>query len=210
MKISKPCEWPCSWPFMLASSHSAPANKKSSLVFFSVGMIDSGRKRRVKWLTFIQSPVARVKSALKHYAMIFRSFFSRTSFLLWSQLMCNNLWLYCSCLIPCAVIHFQNAPCADEKRKIGSVVVSIWSEADVHWVRSMALSVKFIEKARQELGEDDAKREECLCQFREWIASHSFIKSCRQGERLRELLRPSTSKTFSLFQMTAFSCSSSE
>lgn len=48
----------------------------------------------------------------------------------------------------------------------------------------MVLSAKLIEKARRELGEDDEKNEQLLCQFRAWIASHRFIKSCRKGERI--------------------------
>lgn len=51
----------------------------------------------------------------------------------------------------------------------------------------MVLSTKFIEKARRELGEDDEKNEELLLQFRAWIASHRFIKSCRQGEQIEKL-----------------------
>ena len=44
------------------------------------------------------------------------------------------------------------------------------------------LSAKFVEKARRELGEDLDNRDECLCQFQEWISNHTFIKSCRRGE----------------------------
>lgn len=46
----------------------------------------------------------------------------------------------------------------------------------------MALSAKFIEKARRELGEDDERKKEFLIRFRDWILNHRFIKSCRQGE----------------------------
>lgn len=40
---------------------------------------------------------------------------------------------------------------------------------------------KFIKKAREELREEPARKAQALAQFKEWIAKHPFIKSCRQG-----------------------------
>lgn len=60
---------------------------------------------------------------------------------------------------------------AAELKHLNSVVVGV----DM-------LTARVLEKARRELGEDAVKREECLCQFRDWISDHNFIKSCRRGE----------------------------
>ena len=43
------------------------------------------------------------------------------------------------------------------------------------------LSQKYIDKARNELREDDTRKEQALKHFREWIAKHPFIKKIRQG-----------------------------
>lgn len=47
----------------------------------------------------------------------------------------------------------------------------------------MSISAKSCEKARRELGENDDRKEKCLCQFREWIDNHSYIRKCRRGDR---------------------------
>lgn len=44
------------------------------------------------------------------------------------------------------------------------------------------LAQKYIEKARDELREDDTRKEQALQHFREWIAKHPFIKNIRQGD----------------------------
>lgn len=40
---------------------------------------------------------------------------------------------------------------------------------------------KFVEKAREELREDEKRKEQALEHFREWINKHPYIKSIRQG-----------------------------
>lgn len=45
----------------------------------------------------------------------------------------------------------------------------------------MAMDRKFVEIARNELGETDLKRSQSLAQFREWLAKHPFLKNIRQG-----------------------------
>jgi hypothetical protein len=40
----------------------------------------------------------------------------------------------------------------------------------------------FIEKAKNELREDDSRRDQALQQFRERISKHTFLSNCRQGE----------------------------
>jgi hypothetical protein len=45
------------------------------------------------------------------------------------------------------------------------------------------LAQKFVEKARDELREDDTRKEQALKHFREWIAKHPFIKNIRQGRK---------------------------
>lgn len=47
----------------------------------------------------------------------------------------------------------------------------------------MALSAKFVDKARRELSENEENKRESLRQFREFIRNHRFIKSCRQGAK---------------------------
>lgn len=42
---------------------------------------------------------------------------------------------------------------------------------------------KFIDKARDELGETELRRTQSLAQFREWLAKHPFLSGVRQGER---------------------------
>jgi hypothetical protein len=44
------------------------------------------------------------------------------------------------------------------------------------------VSEKFLEKARDELREDENRKEQALQHFREWIGKHPYIKSIRQGE----------------------------
>lgn len=43
------------------------------------------------------------------------------------------------------------------------------------------LPQKYIDKARNELREDDIRKEQALKHFREWISKHPFIKNIRQG-----------------------------
>lgn len=43
------------------------------------------------------------------------------------------------------------------------------------------LSDKFLVKAKEELREDDKRKEQALEHFREWISKHPYIKSVRQG-----------------------------
>lgn len=40
---------------------------------------------------------------------------------------------------------------------------------------------KFIEKARTELREDDARKAQALEQMRDWINKHPFLNGIRQG-----------------------------
>jgi hypothetical protein len=44
------------------------------------------------------------------------------------------------------------------------------------------ISSELIEKARADMREDDARKQQSLEQFREWIAKHPFIKNCKTGE----------------------------
>jgi hypothetical protein len=41
---------------------------------------------------------------------------------------------------------------------------------------------KFIDKARDELREDDLRKSQALAQFREWLGKHPFLSNVRQGE----------------------------
>lgn len=43
------------------------------------------------------------------------------------------------------------------------------------------LADKFLEKAKEELREDDTRKEQALEHFRQWIQKHPFIKDIRQG-----------------------------
>lgn len=45
----------------------------------------------------------------------------------------------------------------------------------------MVMDKKFVEIAKNELGETDLKRSQSLAQFREWLAKHPFLKNIRQG-----------------------------
>lgn len=42
---------------------------------------------------------------------------------------------------------------------------------------------KFVEKAKNELREDESRKEQSLKQFRERIEKHPFLSNCRQGEK---------------------------
>lgn len=44
------------------------------------------------------------------------------------------------------------------------------------------LSDKFLEKAKNELREDEKRKEQALEHFREWINKHPYIKSIWQGK----------------------------
>lgn len=46
------------------------------------------------------------------------------------------------------------------------------------------LADKFLEKAKEELREDDTRKEQALEHFRQWIQKHPFIKDIRQGKLL--------------------------
>jgi len=70
-----------------------------------------------------------------------------------------------------------------------SVANEKWSGTDL-WsligsrlveIKMVQISEQFVQKARIELGETDERRQECLVEFRDWIAAHPFIKDCRQG-----------------------------
>lgn len=45
----------------------------------------------------------------------------------------------------------------------------------------MVLEQMYIDKAKNELREDDLRKSQSLAQFREWIAKHPFLKNVRQG-----------------------------
>lgn len=42
---------------------------------------------------------------------------------------------------------------------------------------------KFIEKAKNELREDEIRKVQSLTQFREWLTKHPFLSGVRQGEK---------------------------
>jgi hypothetical protein len=42
---------------------------------------------------------------------------------------------------------------------------------------------KFVEKARNELREDDFRKSQSLEQFRDWLSKHPFLSGVRQGEK---------------------------
>jgi hypothetical protein len=44
------------------------------------------------------------------------------------------------------------------------------------------LSDKFLIKAREELREDDKRKQQALEHFRDWLGKHPFIKQIRQGK----------------------------
>jgi hypothetical protein len=44
------------------------------------------------------------------------------------------------------------------------------------------LSDKFLIKAKEELREDEKRKQQALEHFREWLKKHPYIKSIRQGE----------------------------
>lgn len=41
---------------------------------------------------------------------------------------------------------------------------------------------KFIDIARNELREDEFRKQQSLVQFRDWISKHPFLNQVRQGE----------------------------
>lgn len=41
---------------------------------------------------------------------------------------------------------------------------------------------KFIDKAKDELGETDLKKTQSLQQFRDWLSKHPFLSDVRQGQ----------------------------
>lgn len=43
------------------------------------------------------------------------------------------------------------------------------------------ISEKILEIARNELREDDTRKDQALAQFRDWIEKHPAIKHCRTG-----------------------------
>lgn len=47
----------------------------------------------------------------------------------------------------------------------------------------MSLNDFFIEKAEKELRETDARKNQSLVQFRNWLSNHPFLKDVRQGEK---------------------------
>lgn len=63
------------------------------------------------------------------------------------------------------------------------------SDHSVSWkgIKMSQLSTKLQEKAKNELREDESRKQQSLEQFREWIAKHPFIKSCRTGKIFPEL-----------------------
>jgi len=40
---------------------------------------------------------------------------------------------------------------------------------------------KFIDLAKNELGEDDSKRNQSLAHMKEWLSKHPFLQNVRQG-----------------------------
>lgn len=38
-----------------------------------------------------------------------------------------------------------------------------------------------LKQNKEEIREDDTRKEQSLAQFREWLAKHPFIVKCRQG-----------------------------
>jgi hypothetical protein len=45
---------------------------------------------------------------------------------------------------------------------------------------------KFIDMAKADFGEDDAKRTQALAHFREWLSKHPFLSQARQGLLIAE------------------------
>lgn len=45
---------------------------------------------------------------------------------------------------------------------------------------------KFIEIARNEIGETELKKSQSLAQFREWLSKHPFLKDARQGKQCNQ------------------------
>lgn len=45
------------------------------------------------------------------------------------------------------------------------------------------LEDKFVQMARDELREEENRKQQALVHFREWISKHPYIKQIRQGER---------------------------
>lgn len=50
------------------------------------------------------------------------------------------------------------------------------------------LADKFLEKAKEELREDETRKEQALEHFRQWIQKHPYIKDIRQGKKLDDLV----------------------
>jgi len=44
------------------------------------------------------------------------------------------------------------------------------------------LSEKYLEMAKLDLREDEARKQQALQQFRDWLKKHPFIRSVRQGK----------------------------
>lgn len=40
---------------------------------------------------------------------------------------------------------------------------------------------KLLKQNKEEIREDDSRKEQSLVQFREWLDKHPFIKKCRRG-----------------------------
>ena len=56
---------------------------------------------------------------------------------------------------------------------------------------------KFLKQNREEIREDDARKEQSLVQFREWLSKHPFIVKCRSGKYFKQGQDTSTIYHFS-------------
>lgn len=69
------------------------------------------------------------------------------------------------------------------------------------------LAQKFVEKARDELREDDTRKEQALKHFREWIVKHPFIRNIRQGNKKSPKTYHGNSNKFIFFLDGQMTCS---
>lgn len=47
-----------------------------------------------------------------------------------------------------------------------------------------SVPLHILEREKNELREDDARREQSLAQFREWISKHPFINDVKTGKKI--------------------------
>jgi len=67
------------------------------------------------------------------------------------------------------------------KKDVNRPIVSNCSPAKAKKELPKMVSERFLEIARSELREEDARKEQALEHFREWIKKHPFITNVRQG-----------------------------